>query len=162
MTDELEKQAREQRDREIVREAMADHDKHYWCLVRNLQARKKGVAELAFLLGEGSTVANAIWKKYAAMELPIREEKPDLASFAAQVREQSIAECAAIADHEGSRMHHNYRRGCLAVAFRIRNLLAASGDFPECPSCHNTVTVSWENHEEECAAPPSTSQGQGE
>lgn len=60
-----------ERDKQIVEEAMAHHDKHYWCLVRTLQSRRKGWGELADLIGEGSTIAKAIWDKYINMETPL-------------------------------------------------------------------------------------------
>jgi hypothetical protein len=49
---------------QIVTEAMANHDKHYWALVQVLKRKKKGPGDLADLIGEGSTVAQAIWDKY--------------------------------------------------------------------------------------------------
>lgn len=52
------------RDEEIVREEMANHDKHYWALVQWLKRKRKGWGELANMIGEGSTVAKAIWDKY--------------------------------------------------------------------------------------------------
>lgn len=51
-------------DEEIVADAMANHDKHYWALVQVLKRKRKGWGELADLIGEGSTVAKAIWNKY--------------------------------------------------------------------------------------------------
>jgi hypothetical protein len=68
-----------ERDRKICVEAMAMHDKHYWCLVRYVQhlldqpGRKKwksGPEALTHLLGEGYTVASVIWEHYTAMEKP--------------------------------------------------------------------------------------------
>lgn len=49
---------------EIVQKEMANHDKHYWALVQGLKRRRKGWGELGDMIGEGSTVAKAIWDKY--------------------------------------------------------------------------------------------------
>lgn len=56
------------RDAEIVAAAMLDHDKHYRCLVSWLNRRGKNAFDLADIIGEGSTVAHAIWKKYSEGE----------------------------------------------------------------------------------------------
>lgn len=56
------------RNEEIVREAMANHDKHYWALVQGLKRKRKNAHDLAKMIGEGSTVALAIWNKYIGFD----------------------------------------------------------------------------------------------
>jgi len=52
------------RDRKIVEGQIGNYEKHLGCLVRNLERKRKTAFDLASLIGEGSTVAHAIWYKY--------------------------------------------------------------------------------------------------
>lgn len=67
-------------NRRIVSQAMADNDKHLWCLVRWVQREMKrkgrrcqwqtGPAAIQDLLGEGHTVACVIWDRYINRPMP--------------------------------------------------------------------------------------------
>ena len=69
-----------QENRAIVEQAMADHDKHYRCLVswiKNEMRRQgkrfrygSGPGAISYLLAEGGTVSQCIWEKYGGTEAP--------------------------------------------------------------------------------------------
>ena len=53
-----------------IEEASTPHDKHLWCLVRWMKRNNYNQYDLVEIIGVGSTVAFAIWKKYSNMRLP--------------------------------------------------------------------------------------------
>jgi hypothetical protein len=66
-------------NRVIVENAMAEHDKHYRCLVSWVKHEMKrqgkrfkygtGPGMISHLLSEGGTVATCIWEKYGGLDV---------------------------------------------------------------------------------------------
>jgi hypothetical protein len=65
-----ESESREQVNNRIVNEAVANWPKHLWALVRWCKKQRRTSRDLAYILGEGSTVAETIWRLFGEAEYP--------------------------------------------------------------------------------------------
>lgn len=70
-------------NRAIVEKEMANHDKHYRCLVSWIKREMKrqgkryrygsGPATLSYMFSQGATVSQCLWEKYGGIEQPTIE-----------------------------------------------------------------------------------------